>query len=97
MHTTEHRSAHLILIDVGVQQLLVAAVDDCGPVAGSKDMLDAIALKGLGGDGLAAQTQLLPVTQLPCKPQLSQAQWVHYLQVVDSVRKAPSCCCCTLH
>ena len=69
------RHAHLVLIHIGVQQLFVAAVDDCGPVTGSKDMLDAIALKGLEGDGLAAQTQLLPVTQLPCEPQLSQAQW----------------------
>lgn len=53
---------HLIFIDVGVQQLLVAAVDDSRPVAGGKDMVNAVTLEGLEGDGLAAQAQLLPLT-----------------------------------
>lgn len=57
---------HLIFIDIRVQELLVAAVDNSGAVTSSKDMGDAAALKGFQGDRLAAQAQLLPLTQLPC-------------------------------
>ena len=59
-------STCLVLIDIGVQQLLVAAVDDGGPVTGGKHMGHAIAVEGLQADRLAAQAQLLPVTYLPC-------------------------------
>lgn len=58
--------AYLIFIHIGVQQLFVATVYDCGPIAGSKDMGDTIAVEGFETDGLAAQTELLPVTQLTC-------------------------------
>lgn len=59
-------AAHLVLIDVGVKQLLVAAVDDGGAIAGSKDVGDAVAVECFERHGLAAQAQLLPLTQLPC-------------------------------
>ena len=54
--------AYLVFIDIGVEQLLVAAVDDCWAVTGSKDMGHAIAGEGLQADGLAAQAQLLSIT-----------------------------------
>lgn len=57
---------HLIFIDIRVQELLVAAVDNSGTVTSSKDMGNAAALKGFEGDRLAAQAQLLPLTQFPC-------------------------------
>ena len=66
MHCWEFWYPHLILIDIRVQELLVAAVDDSGAVTGSKDVGNAIAVEGLEGDGLAAQAQLLPLAQLPC-------------------------------
>ena len=54
--------AYLVFIDVGVQQLLVAAVDDSWAVTGSKDVGHAVAGEGLQADGLAAQAQLLSIT-----------------------------------
>ena len=45
---------HLVLVDIGVQQLLVAAVDDSRAVTCCKDMRNAIAVEGLQHDGLAA-------------------------------------------
>jgi len=67
-------AAHLILIDIRVEQLLVAAVDDSWAVTGSKDMVHSITLEGLEGDGLAAQAQLLPLTQLTCTPTFEHEQ-----------------------
>lgn len=66
--------AYLILIHVGVEQLLVAAVDDSRTITGSKDMVHPITLEGLKGDGLAAQAQLLSLTQLTCKSAFEHEQ-----------------------
>ena len=60
--------AYLIFVDIGVEQFLVAAVDDSGAVAGSKDMIHATALEGLERDGLATQAQLFPLAQLSYNP-----------------------------
>ena len=46
--------AHLILVHIGVEQLLVAAVDNSRTITGSKDMGHSVALEGLEGDRFAA-------------------------------------------
>lgn len=57
---------HLIFIQIGVQQLLVAAVDDGGPVGGGKHMGGAVAAEAAQHDGLSAQRDALAFAQLPC-------------------------------
>jgi hypothetical protein len=52
---------HLILVEVGVDELAVLAVYDGGPVASSKDVVDAATGKGTQLDGLGAQLNLLLV------------------------------------
>lgn len=61
---------YLIFIDIGVEQFLVAAVNYSGTITSSKDMVHSIALESLEGDGLAAQAHLLPLTHLPCRPNI---------------------------
>ena len=59
-------ASHLILIHVAVQQLLVAAVDDRGAVAGSKHVGGAAAAESPQGNGLRPQAERFAVVQHPC-------------------------------
>lgn len=58
--------SHLILIHIAVQQLLIAAVNDCGPVTCSKYVGGAAAAKSPQGDGLGPQAERFAVVQHPC-------------------------------
>ena len=97
--------AHLILIHIGVEQLLVAAVDDSRAVADSKDMVHSIALEGLEGDGLAAQAQLLPLTQFTCTSTFEheQGQEAHmatqlwHADCISGQAVCPACFCWSSH
>lgn len=60
------RTANLILIDVGVEELLVGGVDDSGAVRGREDMGLAIGVETAQHDGLGAQADLLALRQCPC-------------------------------
>lgn len=51
----------LLEVDVAVQQLLVAAVDDCGVVGGRKHVRRALGLERLQSDGLSAQEDVFPL------------------------------------
>lgn len=58
-NNTHLQFAHLVLIEVGVEQLAVGGVDDGGAVAGSKHVRRAVAGEGLQQDGLGAQRNAL--------------------------------------
>lgn len=62
-HERGVRRAHLVLVDVGVEELLVGGVDDGGAVGGGKDVGLAVGAEAAQHDGLGAQADLLALAQ----------------------------------